>query len=125
MRPVSIEINGQMKTAFVQKIGEMLWVHLDGETFTYRPEKKVSSRKKSNSSGSAGDVEAPMPGKITKIAVSPGDQVSKGQLLVVLEAMKMEYSLKSSTSGKVNAVKCKVGDQVALGQLLVEVTSEG
>lgn len=120
MRSVTLEVNGQTKTAFVQKLGETLWVHLDGETFTYEPEKKAG-RKKAGQSQSDSDISAPMPGKITKVAVTDGAVVTEGQLLLVLEAMKMEYSLKASIAGRVKAVKCKAGDQVTLGQLLVEV----
>lgn len=120
MRPMSIELNGQTKTAFVQKIGETLWVHLDGETFTYEPQKK-SRRQKGVGSNSGSDISAPMPGKITKVSVNEGTHVTEGQLLLVLEAMKMEYSLKAAVAGKVKTIKCKAGDQVALGQLLVEV----
>lgn len=121
MRPLSIEVNGETKTAFVQRIGGTLWVHLDGETFTYEPERKGSRKRKGSASGSAADVLAPMPGKITKVAVSEGADVTEGQLLIVLEAMKMEYSLKAAVAGKVKSIKCKAGDQVSLGQLLVAV----
>lgn len=125
MKQISIEINGKERFAFVQKLGETLWVHLDGETFTYEPEKKASRRKKSGGFSSASDIVAPMPGKITKVAATEGMRVTEGQLLIVLEAMKMEYSLKASVSGTVKKIKCGVGDQVTLGQLLVEVAPEG
>jgi acetyl/propionyl-CoA carboxylase alpha subunit len=125
MKQISLEVDGQQRSAFVQKLGETLWVHLDGETFTYEPEKKGSRRKKAGAFSSASDVAAPMPGKITKVAASEGARVNEGQLLIVLEAMKMEYSLKASMSGTVKSIKCGVGDQVTLGQLLVEVTPEG
>lgn len=121
MKPMTVEVNGQTKTAFVQRIGETLWVHLDGETFTYEPEKRGSKKRKVGAGKSAADAIAPMPGKITKVAVAEGVEVTVGQLLIVLEAMKMEYSLKAAVSGKVKSVKCKVGDQVSLGQLLVGI----
>ncbi len=121
MKQLSVDVNGQTKTAFVQRLGETLWVHLDGETFTYEPEKRGSRKRKAGAGANAGDALAPMPGKITKVAVAEGADVTEGQLLIVMEAMKMEYSLKAAVSGKVKSVKCKAGDQVSLGQLLVEV----
>lgn len=121
MKPMMIEVNGQTKTAFVQRLGDTLWIHLDGETFTYEPEKRGSRKRKAGAGASATDISAPMPGKITKVAVAEGADVTEGQLLIVMEAMKMEYSLKAALSGKVKSVKCKAGDQVSLGQLLVEV----
>lgn len=120
-KTLSFEINGTQKTAYVQRIGDTLWVHLDAETFTYEPEKRSAHRKKVSGSLSVTDVVAPMPGKVTKVSVSEGDQVSVGQLLIMLEAMKMEYSLKALVSGKVKGVECKTGDQVTLGQLLVAI----
>ena len=121
MKPFSIEVNGQTKSAFVQRLGDTLWVHLDGETFTYEPEKRGARKRKAGAGSSAADVLAPMPGKITKVIVTDGIDVTAGQLLIVMEAMKMEYSLKANVSGKVKSVKCKAGDQVSLGQLLVEI----
>ena len=96
-------------------------MHLKGETFTYEPQKKTRRKGAGSANVEAGAVGAPMPGKVTKIAVAPGQTVTAGQMLVVLEAMKMEYTLKAPVSGKVATLNCKVGDQVTLGQMLVKV----
>lgn len=66
-------------------------------------------------------IEAPMPGKIVKVFVKPGDEVAEGQGLVVVEAMKMENELKSPKAGKVLAVHAKEGTAVENGAPLVEV----
>jgi geranyl-CoA carboxylase alpha subunit len=62
-----------------------------------------------------------MDGAIVEVLVEPGAQVSKGQLLLVLEAMKMEQPLKASIDGVVRRVGVSRGDQVKNRQLLVEI----
>jgi len=68
-----------------------------------------------------GRVSAPMPGKIVKIAVREGDAVEEHALLIVLEAMKMEHRIETSTAGSVKAVLVKEGQIVAGGAPLVEI----
>ncbi len=66
---------------------------------------------------------APMPGQVLKILVVVGQQVSAGDALVILEAMKMEQTLRASTAGVVEAVLVKPGDVVAPGDTLVEIAA--
>ena len=71
--------------------------------------------------GAAEDaVRAPLPGKIIDLRVKAGDKVSKGQPLLVLEAMKMEHTLTAPADGTVKSVRYAVGEQVAEGAELVE-----
>jgi biotin carboxyl carrier protein len=65
-----------------------------------------------------------MPGKIIKILVEPGSKVTTGQVMLVMEAMKMEYTLKAQAEGIVEKIECAPGQQVALGQLLVKMEVE-
>ncbi len=67
-----------------------------------------------------GAVRAPLPGKIIDLRVKAGDKVSKGQPLLVLEAMKMEHTLAAPADGTVKTVRYAVGEQVAEGAELVE-----
>jgi biotin carboxyl carrier protein len=68
-----------------------------------------------------GQLEAPMPGRVTRVAVARGDKVKRGQELVVVEAMKMENALVASMDGVVTSVAVKVGDMVAPGPALVAI----
>ncbi|HWB44345.1 MAG TPA: biotin carboxylase N-terminal domain-containing protein, partial [Hyphomicrobiaceae bacterium] len=70
---------------------------------------------------SARELRAPMNGKIVAVLVKNGDSVSKGQRLVVLEAMKMQHEMSAGAAGVVRRVTVKPGDQVANRQLLVEL----
>jgi 3-methylcrotonyl-CoA carboxylase alpha subunit len=65
-------------------------------------------------------VRSPLPGKIIDLRVKAGDTVSKGQALLVLEAMKMEHTLAAPDDGKIKSVRCAVGEQVLEGAELVE-----
>lgn len=66
---------------------------------------------------------AQMPGQILKILVSEGDKVSAGDSLIILEAMKMEQTIKATTDGLVEAILVKVGDTVAPGAALIQISS--
>ena len=72
----------------------------------------------------AGECRAPLPGAIAKILVELGDRVSDGDGLVVLEAMKMEHTLRAGGTGTVGEIACAVGQQVEVGDLLIAVTPE-
>lgn len=66
-------------------------------------------------------VNAPMPGNILKLAVNQGDKVQAGQILVILEAMKMENEIVAPKAGTVAQVVAKVGDKVDTGATLVVI----
>ena len=72
--------------------------------------------------GTGGHLTAPMPGKVLSVAVKPGDVVQKGQVLAVLEAMKMEHSITAPRDGTVGEVMVAAGDQVAEGVELLALT---
>jgi len=69
-------------------------------------------------------VKAPMPGKIIAMNVKPGDMVTRGDTLAVMEAMKMEHSLAAPRDGVVESVSGAVGEQVAEGLVLVQLVEE-
>jgi 3-methylcrotonyl-CoA carboxylase alpha subunit len=122
MKRLSLEIDGKIVEGWAEKIGTTVWAHVGGRTIRYEPPRKESRRGSRGAvSKAAGDIAAPMPGKINKISVSPGDVVQAHQVLVVMEAMKMEYTLKAAADGIVASIHCAQGDQVALGQLLVKI----
>ena len=70
-----------------------------------------------------GGLTAPMPGKIVAIEVSEGDSVNTSQLLVLMEAMKMEHQIVAAFDGVVAEVRVAVGDQVDNGELLVIISA--
>lgn len=73
--------------------------------------------------GGGGSIVAPMPGKIVRVLVSEGDTVEDDQPLVVMEAMKMEHTLRASGAGVVGEVMCAPGELVGDSKVLVKVTA--
>jgi 3-methylcrotonyl-CoA carboxylase alpha subunit len=71
-----------------------------------------------------GEIEAPMPGKVTAVEVSQGEKVAKGQRLLTLEAMKMEHALTAPFDGTVSELNALAGTQVTEGQMLVKVEAD-
>ncbi|MFN3714219.1 MAG: acetyl/propionyl/methylcrotonyl-CoA carboxylase subunit alpha [Alcanivoracaceae bacterium] len=69
----------------------------------------------------SGQLKAPMDGAVLSVRCEPGQEVRRGEVLVVMEAMKMEHSLKATVDGKVAVVSVKAGDQVKGKQILLTV----
>ncbi|WP_248930699.1 pyruvate carboxylase [Paenibacillus hamazuiensis] len=72
-------------------------------------------------SGDRGQIGAPMPGKVVKVMVEPGDKVKKGEHLFITESMKMETNIQAPMNGQVKAVYVKAGDVIQTGDLLIEL----
>jgi biotin carboxyl carrier protein len=68
----------------------------------------------------AQSLAAPMPATVIKVLVAPGDHVTKGDVVVLLEAMKMELPIRALSDGTVTAVHCRDGELVRADQVLVE-----
>ncbi|WP_420094613.1 acetyl-CoA carboxylase biotin carboxyl carrier protein subunit [Pseudomonas koreensis] len=118
-RSVTLDVDGLRQRHAYRIAGEELWL------FTHpgnlRLEDRTHALISSQSSVSSGTLKAPMDGAIVDVLVSEGSRVSKGQLLVVLEAMKMEHPLKAGIDGVLKRVQVKVGDQVKNRQVLLQV----
>ena len=74
----------------------------------------------SSNASKINNIKAPMPGLIIDLKIKAGDTVNPGDVLLILEAMKMENVLKSPTAATVRSVKVKKGDSVEKGQILIE-----
>ncbi|MGI9512042.1 MAG: acetyl/propionyl/methylcrotonyl-CoA carboxylase subunit alpha [Anderseniella sp.] len=96
-------------------------VFLDGDTFVFDVPDGVTD---AGDVASGDDVRAPMPGLVKQVRVKTGQQVSKGEALTVLEAMKMEHTLIAARDGTVGEIYVSDGDQVSDGDLLVSLVSE-
>jgi biotin carboxyl carrier protein len=71
--------------------------------------------------GARSEVAAPMPGKVIRVLVAPGDAVQEGQGLIVVEAMKMQNEMKSPQAGRVAQVRASAGATVGAGEVLVVI----
>lgn len=123
-----VDIDGRWATVEIDGIRQRHAYRLDGRQLwlftrpgSLRLEDRTQSAVSSQASVSSGTLKAPMDGAIVDVLVSEGSTVSKGQLLVVLEAMKMEHPLKSGIDGVLKRLQVRVGDQVKNRQILLEV----
>ena len=76
-------------------------------------------------SGGSGTVTSAIPGKVVSILVSEGDDVAPGDVLVVLEAMKMQNEIKAAVGGVVKKVSCEAGERVEANVPLLEIEKTG
>lgn len=107
-----------------------LWIHFGGRNWCLDDGQEVGggtsksnrrdARHKKHGPGNKDSVSAPMPGKIIKVLAEVGARVDTGQVLVIMEAMKMEYTLKAERPVTISEVLVKVGSQVRLGETLVK-----
>ena len=121
-RWLTLELDGIRRRIAYQQQGEQLWLYghygnLELLDVTHEPAGGQNA-------ASSGAVKAPMDGAIVDVLVSEGERVSKGQLLVVLEAMKMEHPMKAGVDGTVRRIGISKGDQVKNRQLLVEIEAD-
>lgn len=77
--------------------------------------------KREGAAESEGSLLSPMPGKIFKVLKSEGEEVTKGDTVLILEAMKMEHAIKATADGKVKKICFKEGELVTGGVQLVEI----
>lgn len=101
--------------------GDERQAFVDGEVFVLdaRPGDARPKRARAH----ADLLAAPMPAKVTGILVRPGDSVSRGDLLITLEAMKMELPLRAPRDGTVVSIACREGELVQPGVRLLELSS--
>jgi len=114
-RTFKIRIDGKVFEAEVEEIG--------GETasqISTKPQTKTVPIQQAPVLPSAGNaIVAPMPGKIISIKVSKGQQINEGDVVLILEAMKMEQEIKSSLTGTVSEILVSAGDTVKKEQSLI------
>ncbi len=137
MKNFKYKINGKEYEVAVDKVEDTLAkVTVNGELYDVVLEKKeveevapkiqrpvvASSSSAGKPAGSsAGVVKSPLPGIIVDIKVNVGDEVSKGQVIAILEAMKMENNITAPVNGKVSEIKVSTGDSVLEGVVILVI----
>ncbi|MGB8711832.1 MAG: sodium-extruding oxaloacetate decarboxylase subunit alpha [Onishia taeanensis] len=108
----TITVNGKQYVVEVAEGGEIGQVQSQGDA-------GQAAAPAAPAASSGETVSAPLAGNIFKVNVKPGDQVAEGDVVIILEAMKMETEIRAASAGTVSAVKVKEGDSVSVGDALV------
>jgi 3-methylcrotonyl-CoA carboxylase alpha subunit len=117
-----VHLDGERFLVHIASAREMRYIHVNG--LQYQLEKTTGRKRRAGASGAVGNLKAEMPGQVIELRVALGDTVQAGQVLLVLEAMKMEIRITAPYAGTVARLLTKKGDLVERGQLLVEITAE-
>jgi 3-methylcrotonyl-CoA carboxylase alpha subunit len=106
----------------VAKDGDVRFIHLDGQDYELRRVSEIEEDFEDTEE--EGSLSSPMPGRIVKIFVEVGDKISKGQELLVVEAMKMENKIISPFDGVVKDIFYSAGDQIEANVPLMEIEQD-
>jgi len=119
----SVLLEGRSYDARVEERPDCLVVVIDGYRFEteVRDPRRWSRQAAGHGAGGVQTITAPMPGKVVRVLVVPGDVIEPGQGLVVVEAMKMQNEMKAPRGGKVLSVAAKQGATVAAGDVLATI----
>lgn len=134
IKQYKITVNGKLYDVSVEEVGEILggvqasktistFVNTDNTNINNNNEKQISNKSQDSIpiDENAISIKAPMPGTILSFNVSVGDTVSEGQVLAILEAMKMENELVSPASGKVKSIHVEKGSSVVENQIILQI----
>jgi 3-methylcrotonyl-CoA carboxylase alpha subunit len=114
-----LEHNGVRRQHLAIRRGDTLYLHWDGEVQTIKRLDPIAEVEASHSH--QGGLTAPMNGSIVRVLVDIGQAVEAGAQLVVLEAMKMEHSIRAPHAGVIKGLYCVEGEMVSEGTALVEL----
>ena len=117
---IRVSIDGTQRVFRIAEAGDQFFVQSSSAS---RVVTRLPRYPQSHSASEHESAYAPMPGQVLKVLVEVGQRVSAGDALVILEAMKMEQTLRAATDGVVEAVLVKQGDVVAPGDRLVEIAA--
>jgi len=122
----SLIVDGKSHEAYVQEGDDNWQVLMRGRLYPVKVEDEREKRLRVAAGGGVAEtgefhLKAPMPGLVIAIPVAEGQDVEKGQVLVILESMKMQNELKAPRDGKVSRIRVKPGESVEQKQALLSV----
>lgn len=111
----SVQVDGKVYSVVVAADGQLT----DIQPVAASAASAASAAAPAPAAGPAASIKAPLAGNIFKVNVRPGDQIAEGQVVVIMEAMKMETEIRANASGQVTSIDVKEGDSVTVGQPLL------
>ena len=120
---LTVTLDGLTLSYFLVHQGGTVWLAADGQVAALREHERLASS--GGSAAADGEVTSPMPGTVTVVQASVGDEVSAGTPLLVVEAMKMEHVLTAPIAGTVTELGVTAGQSVRLDERVAVVTPPG
>ena len=130
MKKRKVKVDGEEYEVELEKQDGVWNVTIEGKSFNIEIEGSSvgdtsgSKRKKSARGKKSGTISSTIPGKIVSISVKEGEIVSEGDVVMILEAMKMQNEIQAPLSGTVTALNCKPGDSVEANSPLIIIRPE-
>ena len=130
MKKRKVKVDGEEYEVELEKQDGVWNVTIEGKSFNIEIEGSSvgdtsgSKRKKSARGKKSGTISSTIPGKIVSISVKEGEMVSEGDVVMILEAMKMQNEIQAPLSGTVTAINCKPGDSVEANSPLIIIQPE-
>lgn len=118
---IQLKIGERSHSLFAVQTGQGTWVWANGRARLAQDADEVERRNTRGPREAPREVTPPTPAAVVRVLVEEGQEVTKGQGLVVVTAMKMEITLSAPFAGRVKAVNTKAGAQVKPGDILVEI----
>ncbi len=121
-----VTVNGEEFEVELEQDGDNWIATVAGKTFEINvPDAKPDPKKKRSTGGKAkksGKVSANIPGKVVTVEVSVGDEVKEGQVVMILEAMKMQNEIQAPVSGTITEIHCEEGQSIEANVPLLVIT---
>ena len=121
-----VTVNGEEFEVELEQDGDNWIATVGGKTFEINvPDAKPAPKKKRSTGGKAkksGKVSANIPGKVVTVEVAVGDEVKEGQVVMILEAMKMQNEIQAPVSGTVTEIHCEEGQSIEANVPLLVIT---
>jgi len=115
---LEVDLGGRKVRVAVVRDGAGAWIAWNGLSCPVGPDRAEHAIPET----AERELRAPMTGRVVKVAAAAGASVQAGQILVILEAMKMEYRIVAPRDGTVEMVGCREGDRVDLGHVVVRLS---
>ena len=130
MKKRKVKVDGEEYEVELEKQNGVWNVTIEGKSFNIEIEgssvgdTSVSKRKKTSRGKKSGTISSTIPGKVISISAKEGQMVSEGDVVMILEAMKMQNEIQAPLSGTVTAINCKPGDSVEANSPLIIIQPE-
>jgi acetyl-CoA/propionyl-CoA carboxylase, biotin carboxylase, biotin carboxyl carrier protein len=115
-----LTLNGRTVLLYIAMDHDTRWIAFDGRTYALKKQTR-SRQAHTGDANPEGILHAPMPGQVRAVNVQVGDSVTKGQTLLLLEAMKMEIRIQAPMDGVVTKIPVVIGEQVEKDQVLIDI----